>query len=129
MAEETHPLKESAKPKKSSPRTWIIFFLVLGLFGWWIAPGMMTSYKMYMNKAHDSFAKAELSNLHTSCLAYWAKNGLEKECSVSVANQYGFQPNPKISIHGSGTQTTFTATAQHQDSATVLRMDAKRNIN
>ena len=113
MAQEPNQTGETPQPKKSSARTWVIFFVVLGVMAWWLVPDMMVSYKMYMNKAHNSFAKAELSGLRTACHAHWAKNDPDQECNVNIATKYGFHPNPKVVLSGSGTQTTFTATAQH----------------
>ena len=56
--------------------------------------------------------------------------GNEKECTLSIASQpdHGFVKSERVNIEGHGTESTFTATAQHQESTTSYTMDANGNI-
>lgn len=80
--------------------------------------------------SYDSDSKSNLHNLFLGCKAYWADNGPDVECNVPVVanDKYGFVQSERVNIEVNGTESTFTATAQHLDSPGVYHMDAKGNI-
>ncbi len=92
----------------------IIFVLILPLFSG------------NKSRANDSLAKSNLFNLYLGCKDYWADNGGDKECGVATVSteDYGFVQSDRVNIEGHGTESTFTATAQHMDSTVVLTIDA-----
>ena len=92
----------------------IIFVLILPLFSG------------NKSRANDSLAKSNLFNLYLGCKAYWADNGGDKECVAATVSteDYGFVQSDRVNIEGHGTESTFTATAQHMDSTTVLTINA-----
>lgn len=86
--------------------------------------------KDYQERAFGD-PRSSLHNLYLGCKAYWAEQGSDKECRVDIATrvEYGFVPNPQVSISGQGTESDFTATAKRLDSTTQYTMDAQGNIH
>ncbi len=109
-----------------------LFFGVLlgGLFillAWLSSP---LSGERYKDRARESDAKSNLHHLYLGCKDYWADNGGDKACEVATVStqDYGFVQSDRVNIEGHGTESTFTATAQHMDSTAVFTMDANGSI-
>ncbi len=110
----------------------LFFGVLLGglyiLFAWAASPIM--SGDRYKDRARESDAKYNLHHLYLGCKDYWADNGGDKECEVATVStqDYGFVQSDRVNIEGHGTESTFTATAQHMDSTKSYTMDAKGYI-
>ena len=125
------------EPKKTKPLISLKFLLVLTLIGVIGYVIILPQFNCYgcPSEEHDRHfynkdAKSNLHNLYLVCKAYWAEQGSDQKCDVSIASQpaYGFVKFESVNISGQGTETTFTATAQHQNSTTQYTMDANGNI-
>jgi len=79
---------------------------------------------------NHSDAKSNLHNLYLSCKAYWAEQGSDKDCRVGTVTvaEYGFVQSNRVNIEAQGTESTFTATAQHLDNENSYVMDLNGNI-
>ena len=68
--------------------------------------------------------------MYLACKAYWADNGSDQECNVSIASQpeVGYIKSDRINIEGHGTEKTFSATAFHEEGDEVYKMDVNGSI-
>ncbi len=119
---ENRPSEGQTQPKKKVKETGklLLLIVIVVTFIVWIIPQFGS-----IQPRSDVNAKQELRYLLSACKAYWAKEGPGKECNVDIVSgtPYEYIPDPKVSIKGSGTEKTFTATAQHADSTIVFTID------
>ncbi|MCF8720810.1 type IV pilin protein [Nitrospina gracilis] len=96
-----------------------------------LAAVAIPQFAKYKERAYDSDSKATLRNLFMSCRVYWDDNGGSNSCDpvVVAGPAYGFVSPTKISLAGSGNETSFSATAQHVDSVNSYIIDNKGAIN
>ena len=117
--------------QKKSFKSGLFFGVIFGglfiLFTWFSSP---LSGGRYKDRAQESDAKYNLHHLYLGCKAFWEDNGGDKECEVATVStqDYGFVQSDRVNIEGHGTESTFTATAQHMDSTAVFTIDAYANI-
>ena len=85
----------------------------------------------YKERAYDTESRATLRNLLLACRIYWEDNGSSNSCSVSVASsaKYGFVLPTDVSMGGAGDETSFSATAKHDESINTYSIDHKGAIN
>jgi len=128
MAEENIP-EGKPKPKKkiSIVRIVLLLLVIIGIILLKAIPSHNPNVKI---NAANSDARSNLHNLYLGCKVYWATQGNDKECTISIASQpdHGFVKSEHVSLEGHGTESTFTATAQHQDSTTRYTMEANGYI-
>ena len=85
-----------------------------------------SQYIQLKERAYDLDAQTSLQHLFRSCKAYWVNNSPTSTCNVSVVSNstYGFVSSANITISGTGTESSFTATANHSGSNNTLTIDA-----
>lgn len=88
-------------------------------------------YVHYKERAHDSETKHTLRNLLLACRIYWEDNGGSNSCDITVASspEYGFVDPVDVNTGGSGNETSFSATAQHMESANTFTINNAGAIN
>jgi len=97
--------------------------------------GILTSiaipmFSQYKARAHDAHSKNELYNIFVACKGYWADTGPMGDCTVaSMTNAtYGYKQPAGVTVVASGSESTFTATATHQDTGNTYTINAQGNI-
>lgn len=88
-------------------------------------------YAQYKQRAYDTDSKASLRHLFLACRIYWDDNGGTNSCDSTVASgpEYGFVPPTNVSMGGAGNETTFSATAKHNDSVNTFTINNLGAIN
>ena len=89
------------------------------------------SLEATLSQSLDSHAKSNLHNLYQKCKVYWETQGVDQECSISIASrpEYGFvQTLWAKSIEGHGTRATFTASTQSYSGNRVFTLDENGNV-
>jgi len=77
----------------------------------------------------DGEARLNLHNMYLDCKAYWADNGSDQDCNITILNQPGIELfSEDVYIEGHGTEATFIATAQHKRSPNVYTINGKGQI-
>jgi len=125
--------KDASRHEIQTPKRlniFLKFFLVfMGIFGAGVIFLVFIAPQFSSNKigSYNSDSKSNLHRLYLGCKMYWANNGADKECNVSIASQpeNGFDKWGRVNIEGHGTESTFTATAQHEDSTTRYTIDSE----
>ncbi len=73
---------------------------------------------------------SQLQSLYQSCKAYWAENGEDKVCNVSIASkpEYGFVKSEGVDIQGEGHRKSFIGIAKDKNHDYIYHMDTEGNI-
>jgi prepilin-type N-terminal cleavage/methylation domain-containing protein len=102
---------------------------VLGIMGILSAIAIPT-YSNYKAQTHNLEAKYNLRTFMHACNTYWMDEGDSNACTVEkVANQiYGFVQANQVIIQGGGALSGFVATASHQVSSKIFRIDSNGRI-
>ncbi len=105
---------------------------------WGLLPVMGTAFLiLFLSKAgscqscaYNSEAKSNLHDIFLSCKGYWADSGSDKNCDVDIARltTYGYVQSEQVSISAGGTETTFSAQAQHEEGTKTFAIDANGKI-
>jgi prepilin-type N-terminal cleavage/methylation domain-containing protein len=90
-----------------------------------LAAVAIPQFVQYKERANDTDSKANLRNLFMACRIYWDDNGGSNNCDLTVASgpAYGFVIPTNVTMSGSGNETSFSATAQHNDSSNTFSID------
>ena len=85
-----------------------------------------SQYIQLKERAYDLDAQTNLQHLYRACKIYWGNNSSTSVCDVSAVSgpSYGFVSSSNITISGSGTESTFSATANHSASTNTLTINS-----
>ena len=88
-------------------------------------------FAQYKERAYDSDVKSHLHNIFLACKSYWADEGSNSNCDVTIASgtNYGYTQTTQISISASGQEITFTSTASHADSSSLYTINSLGQIS
>ena len=113
------------KANNQSGFTLIELLIVVAIIG--ILSGFgFSQYIQLKERAYDLDAQTSLHHLFRACKAYWVNNSPTNTCSVSAVSNstYGFTSSTNITISGTGTESSFSGTANHSDSNNTLTINA-----
>ena len=116
--------------KRERGFTLIELLIVIAIIGI-LAAIAIPQFNQYKARAYDTASKADLHNIYLACKAYWSDTGSDQSCSETEAGgaNYGFAPSPSVTVSASGSETGWSATAQHGSSTTTFTMNASGNIS
>ncbi len=105
--------------------TLIELLVVIAIIGLLAGVGV-SQYIQLKERAYDLDAQTSLQHLYRACKIYWGNNSATSICNVSSVSDpsYGFVSSANITISGSGTESTFSATANHSASTNTLTINS-----
>jgi prepilin-type N-terminal cleavage/methylation domain-containing protein len=125
-------MEQNSGDKKMRPHitnqngfTLIELLIVIAIIGLLAGIGF-SQYRQLKERAYDLDAQTSLQHLFRSCKVYWVNNGPTSTCNVSAVSSgsYGFASSTNITIAGTGTESNFSATANHSASTNTLSINA-----
>ncbi len=114
-----------SKITNQSGFTLIELLIVVAIIGLLAGIGF-SQFTQLKERAYDLDAQTSLQHLFRACKVYWGDNGPSSTCNVSAvsAAPYSFASSTNITIAGTGTESSFSATANHSFSTNTLTINA-----
>lgn len=105
--------------------TLIELLIVIAIIGLLAGVGF-SQYIQLKERAYDLDAQTSLQHLFRACKVYWGDKGPGSTCNVSAVSgsSYGFVASANITISGTGTESSFSATANHSASTNTITINS-----